>query len=111
MLLQSGTIDIPEGTGQRTIDHSFTFPRRISTAYVALTGFSARYTDSDHHVALLAVQLEAVPRDTEFGQMVVVTARFHLRDKNDDDRYSGRIDLVVFAEPEGFRPPIDDRPG
>jgi hypothetical protein len=111
MFLQPDSIEVPEGTGERLIVQSYTFPRRLAAAYVALTGFSARYTDSDHHVALLAVQLEAAVRNTEFGQMVVVEARFHLRDHNDDDRYSGRIDWLVFAEPERFRPPIDDGPG
>lgn len=64
-----------------------------------LKGFHAGYTDSDHHVLDLEVDLDVTNVNTS-ANTVTVAADYLLRDSsgNIDDRFDGFVQEVVIAE-------------
>ena len=73
------------------------FNGRVNKADVALNGFDIRYTDGDHH--LLREMVDA--RVTAINDRTVfVAVDYLLRDSsgNIDDRYQGRVDVLVIAD-------------
>lgn len=70
---------------------------RANKADVALNGFDIRCTDGDHH--LLREMVDA--RVTAINDRTVfVAVDYLLRDSsgNIDDRYQGRVDVLVIAD-------------
>lgn len=101
--LRSGRIEIPSGTGLRTADRSYQVDRLPLACWVAMSGYQARYDDSDHHVQTLRVELTCGMGTSEFGPAIYVTAHLLLRDDNGDDPFSGWIDYLLFTETNPVR--------
>lgn len=74
-----------------------TFNSKVIRADVALNGFDVQFTDGDHHVfrQIIDASISTVNNNT-----VTVGVRYLLRDNsgNIDDRYHGRVDVLVIAE-------------
>ena len=102
--LRSGRIDIPSGTGLRAADRTYLVDRLPRACWVAMAGYQVRYDNSDHHVKTLQVELTCGSGISEFGPSIYVTARLHLRDKNNDDPFSGSVDYVLFVDTDRPRP-------
>jgi hypothetical protein len=109
MIITSNTIIFPSGTGARDIRMPVLFDKQIVNAHVALGGYEAEYTNSDHHIKRLTVQLSCqVGARVDDGWEVNVFARLHLRDKNNDDPFRGSVTFVLFAEPKPrIAPPVE----
>lgn len=73
------------------------FNSRVVRADVALNGFDVQFTDGDHHIfrQIVDASISTVNNNT-----VTVAVRYLLRDSsgNIDDRYHGRVDVLVIAE-------------
>lgn len=73
------------------------FNGRVNKADVALNGFDIRYTDGDHHLLreMVDARVQAINDRTVF-----VAVDYLLRDSsgNIDDRYQGRVDVLVIAD-------------
>jgi hypothetical protein len=93
-----GSINFDSTRGQ-TQDEvtSVVFNSAVRRADVALNGFDVQYTDNDHELFRQMVDASiAAIRD----RTVDVRVRYLLRDSsgNIDDRYHGRVDVLVIAE-------------
>jgi hypothetical protein len=103
METRTGRFVFVSGVGERVDRQSFVFARRVLKAYVALSGYSAEYVGDDHHLQRLTVMLNVGPvARIDEGWEVPVISQFDLRDENGDDRFSGSIDFILFAETEGL---------
>lgn len=73
------------------------FNSRVIRADVALNGFDVQFTDGDHNIFRQIVDA-SIP--TVNNNTVTVGVRYLLRDSsgNIDDRYHGRVDVLVIAE-------------
>jgi hypothetical protein len=106
--LRSGRLDFPSGTGLRAAERNFLVDRLPRACWVAMSGYQARYDSSDHHIKTLQAELTCGSGISEFGPSIYVTARLHLRDKNNDDPFSGWIDYLLFVDTDRPRP-LDPR--
>ena len=93
-----GTINFDSTRGQIQSEvTSVVFRSPVTRADVALNGFDVQYTDGDHNLfrELIDARIEAI-RD----RTVDVRVNYLLRDSsgNIDDRYHGRVDVLVIAE-------------
>ena len=72
---------------------------RSDKAQAMLKGFHAGYSDGDHHILELEIDLDITDVSTA-RNTVTVAADFLLRDGsgNIDDRYDGFVQGVVIAE-------------
>ena len=90
-------IQIPAGTGRRSITDSVTFNAPVLRAGIALNGFRLNYVDSDHH-------LNVIEADTDIMSISGNTVNFRVEcqyaDKNFDDEYRGYITATVIAVTE-----------
>jgi hypothetical protein len=86
-------------TSGRVQDETATavFNSRVLRADAALNGFDVQFTDGDHHVfrQTIDASIRTVNNNT-----VTVGVRYLLRDSsgNIDDRYHGRVEVLVIAE-------------
>ena len=73
------------------------FNSRVIRADAALNGFDVQFTDGDHHVFREMIDASVL---TINSNTVTVGVAYLLRDKsgNIDDRYHGRVDVLVIAE-------------
>ncbi len=73
------------------------FAGPVRRADVALNGFDVQYTNGDHHLLreMVDASVDSIQNNT-----VTVRTNYLLRDSsgNIDDRYHGRVDLLVFAD-------------
>lgn len=98
MELRTTSINFPalRGAGPVTQTADVHFPREVLQAIAGISGYSAGFEGSDHHLGKLQVQLDT----TIDGDLVTVTGTFGLRDWSGDwdDNYEGNIQVVVIAE-------------
>jgi len=107
VVIRTGRVDIPSGTGSRTGVEMVWFPDQvIRECWVGLAGYSVNYSSGDHEVQTIEVALSCSRQNTEFGLGVGVAATLLLRDQNGDDSFSGWVDYVLFVELD-TRPFID----
>ena len=106
IVLRSGRIEIPSGTGLRAADKTYLVDRLPRACWVAMAGYQVRYDDSDHHVKTLRAELSCGMGVGEFGPAVYVTAKLQLADHNGDDPFSGWVDYLLFADNDR-RPPVE----
>jgi len=88
-------IEIPRGTGQRVLSGQGQFPSGVRNAQVALAGFVLDYVSEDHHINLVEVRTELVSFGGPFVTFNVICS---YADKNFDDPYQGRVDVLCIAE-------------
>src|SRR5262249_7589121 len=55
--IHNGQLAVEAGTGTRTASWSWYFDHEIRNCWVALAGYSVAYTDDDHHVKTLSVDV------------------------------------------------------
>jgi hypothetical protein len=100
--IRNGAIRIPESSNSIAVIESepIEFNVPVFEAYVALSGFRAQYTKSDHHVKLFKVTTEARITNNQSGTrgMVTITGELWLRDNNADDKYNGSLYYTVFIK-------------
>ena len=108
MEFRTGSLDFTapiSGSGPRPASSTVVFPRAVTDAVAALTGYWMGYAQSagDHHVGRLVADLASVINDNT----VTVTANLGVRDWSGDwdDLYQGTIDFVVLAELESATGP------
>lgn len=106
MEMRTNSIFFPRarGSGPRTANAlPMVFPRQVLQAAAGITGYTAQFLDSDHHLGDLDVRVTPVVS----GNTVTVTGRFGLRDWSGDwdDDYAGTINFVVLAELESAAAP------
>lgn len=91
------SINIPSGTGRRSIEGTANFPAKVLRASVALNGFKLDYVNSDHHINI-------VEADTDIVSISDNVVRFRIQcnyaDKNFDDPYRGYVTATVIAQIE-----------
>jgi hypothetical protein len=93
-----GTITFDPTKGQTQNEATtVVFNSRVLRADVALNGFDVQFTDSDHSFfrQIIDASIATVNNNT-----VTVGVKYLLRDSsgNIDDRYNGRVDVLVIAE-------------
>ena len=73
------------------------FSRRIRTAQACLKGYNIGYTDGDHHIFKIEVDIDGPIVDNNIARGHV---DYLFRDSSGriDDRYNGWIQLVVMAD-------------
>jgi hypothetical protein len=73
------------------------FNGRVLRADAALNGFDVQFTDDDHHIFRELIDASVL---TINNNTVTVGVTYLLRDKsgNIDDRYHGRVDVLVIAD-------------
>ncbi len=73
------------------------FGSRVHKAEVAINGFDVQYTDGDHHIfrEIVDAKIDRIDANTVF-----VSVDLLLRDSsgNIDDRFHGRVDVLVIAD-------------
>lgn len=122
------TITIPfaerQDSGPHVIRTNAHFRQPVRKVAVALSGYTARFTEGDHHLQLLTVKVDATilpgpVNEPDFGEVwpVELTATLGLRDEEGwilssawDDPYAGEITCCVMAELGRDFPFDDDRP-
>ena len=65
IVIRTGRLEVPPGTGPRTVSDTHFFDRLVEDCWVALRGYWLRYEDGDHHVRTVGVELEAGLQDLE----------------------------------------------
>ncbi len=88
-------INIPAGTGRRSIEGTATFGSSVHRASVALNGFKLDYVNSDHHINILEADTDIVSIS---GNTVTFRVECNYADKNFDDSYKGYVTALVIAE-------------
>jgi hypothetical protein len=90
------TFDPTRGQTQ-TESATVVFNNRVVRADAALNGFDVQFTDGDHHIfrEMIDARILTINNNT-----VTIGVDYLLRDKsgNIDDRYHGRVDVLVLAE-------------
>jgi hypothetical protein len=94
--------------GPRQQHMRFAFTDPVVQAAVFLKGYSVNFSDGDHELGQLTVQLDTqIVNHAPDGPEVVVYATLGLRDSGSfDDKYAGSIDMCLLAETRRIRPPI-----
>ena len=96
--IRSGRLEPVPGTGLATDADTFYFDRQVERCWVALTGYKLAYTNGDHHVRTISVDLSAGLQETESGPGVVVEATLLLDDNSGDERFAGWAEYLLFVE-------------
>jgi hypothetical protein len=89
------TVEIPRGRGRRSINDAADFSRRIVRANVALNGFLLEFSHADHHISVIEVDTDIVGVD---GHRATFRVECQYADKNFDDEYFGRVEVLVIAD-------------
>lgn len=90
-------VTFPSGTGRRTVNGSSILKGRVlnGEAAVVLNGFKVDYSNSDHHVDILEIDVDHTGTN---GSTVTWRVEVNYRDRNADDRYSAEVQFVVIAD-------------
>jgi hypothetical protein len=89
------SLKFTDETGPESQVLTFTFPSRVKDASAALAGYRFEYSDAvPRGVDVIDVKLEP----SRSGSTVQVRVEVHFADPSRDDKYSGRVDVLVIAE-------------
>jgi hypothetical protein len=105
--IHTGRLEFPPGAGLRSMDDARNVQALPANMWVAMSGYQVRYDGGDNHVRQLRVELSTSSGVGEFGPVIYVTARLHLRDNSDTDSFSGWVSYILFVDTGDGRP---DRP-
>lgn len=90
--LLGGTLNFPRasGSGPRTLNENVRFSNNVNSAATVLTGFTARFSTSDHHLLQLETNVDG---QSPGPNQLQVSGTYGLRDSsgNWDDEYDGLI--------------------
>jgi hypothetical protein len=84
------------GSGPRMQVSPVIFPTAVQQAAVGLTGYTVTYSDGDHHICQMDVEVNCTINDN----VVIVNSVLGLRDQdtNFDDPYAGSVEFAVLAD-------------
>jgi hypothetical protein len=88
-------VEVPRGKGRRELHDSVSFQGKVRVAEVALRGFLLDFVTSDHHINVVEVATEFAGTE---GEIVRFRVDCQYADKNEDDQYSGFVDVLVIAD-------------
>jgi hypothetical protein len=97
---RSTTIGFPVTKDRvQVVPGSVNFGRPIRTAECTMKGFDVEYTDEDHHLKRLMIQVSSGLIN---GTVVSFNVSYLLRDDsgNIDDKYDGLVSVLVIADVE-----------
>lgn len=98
METRAGRLDFPPHVGQQSIALRLGFDRPVLAVQIALVGYEARYTSSDHHVRQLTVDLFAeVGGRVDDGWEARLVGVLNLKDDS-GAAFTGWIDYLLFVE-------------
>lgn len=63
--IRTGRLEVRAGTRARTVSDTHFFDRVVEDCWVALRGYWLGYTNGDHHVRTIGVELAANLQQTE----------------------------------------------
>ena len=89
------SVPVEPGTKRRQLTGSVFFQRKVRVAEIALRGFVLDFVSSDHHINVVEVTAEFAGTE---GEIVHFRVNCQYADRNFDDEYSGRIDVLVIAD-------------
>lgn len=89
------SVNIPSGTGRRSINASVVFGSKVIRANIALNGFKLDCVNKDHNIAAVGTDIVSIS-----GSTVNFSVECNYADKNFDDPYSGYVTALVIAEVE-----------
>ncbi len=90
------SVNIPPGSGRRTISGSVNFTSDVIRAGVALNGFALDFAESgDRHINVVEVDTDVT---TILGTTVSFDVECQYADRNFDDPYQGSVSVLVVAE-------------
>ena len=93
---RTDTIEIKRSNKRRQqFDGSVTFQGKVRVANVALRGFVLDYANNDHHIDVVEVTTNFAGIE---GEIVHFRVNCQYADKNFDDEYSGRVEVLVMAD-------------
>lgn len=92
---RSVNLPVPGGTGTKTVEDTVIFGSPVQRADTALRSFLFDYSSEDHHINVVEATTGVVSIN---GNTVRVRAVCRYADKNFDDAYTGRIQLLVVAQ-------------
>jgi hypothetical protein len=90
-------VNIPVGTGFRTIPSSVTFGSNVNRAVVTLNGFQLNFVNGARNIDIVKIDTDI---DTIVGQTVNFNVRCNYADQTANDDYLGYITAAVIAEIE-----------
>jgi len=89
------TLDVPGGSGTKVVTGTAFFSTDVRSAATAINGFRLDFANADHHINVVEVNSEVIGTP---GTAVSLRAICQYADKNFDDAYSGRVELLVIAD-------------
>jgi hypothetical protein len=89
------TLTVPGGSGTKVIPGTAFFNTDVRSAGTAINGFRLDYADADHHINVVEVNSEVLETP---GTAVSLRVICQYADKNFDDAYSGRVEVLVIAD-------------
>ena len=89
------TLNIPAGTGRRSLTGSVTFATRVNSANIALNGYKFDFVNADHHINIVEVDTDLLGIS---GNTVNYRVEFEYSDKNFDDAYRGYVTALIIAD-------------
>ena len=89
------SVNIPSGTGRRSVSSSVDFASPVKSAAVALNGFKLDFDSSDHHINITEADTDIVSIS---GKTVKFRVECNYADKNFDDKYHGYVTATVMAD-------------
>jgi hypothetical protein len=89
------TVEIPLGIGRRSIIDAADFSGSIVRAHVAINGFQLQFANGDHHIGRIEVDTDIV---NVAGHRATFRVECQYADKNFDDQYLGRVEVLVIAD-------------
>lgn len=83
------------GRGRRTRTGSSPMRSAVREAVVALNGFKVDFTNNDHHINLIEVDVDFAGAS---GSVVNWRVDVQYADKNFDDNYTAEVQFVIIAD-------------
>jgi hypothetical protein len=93
-------ITIPAGTGARSIPGTVRFDSRVVNSEFVLAGFRFNFLSKDHHIDEVEINFVRLGTTQPDDTAVHFLTECRYQDKNADDKWDGRVDVVVVAEVE-----------
>ena len=91
-------VDIPFGTGKKTIDGGKSLQvKKINSAQVALKGFNLSFRNGDNPIKNMQINLLDVSHGVHDVEYKVVC---QYQDKTNNDDYNGRVEVLIIADVE-----------
>ena len=88
-------LTVPGGSGTKVVPGTAFFDTDVRSAGTAINGLRLDFANADHHINVVEVNSEVTGTP---GTAVSLRVICQYADKNFDDPYSGRVDVLVIAD-------------